>query len=141
MCLSRRNFITGLLAGSSVSFLSSCHQNNRSGNGTVQGTIAVLFDGLYSPFWVASHNAIVAKLKNQGFAVAEAISDQDDSKQLGQVRAMIARGVQGMIIVHTDSNAVIPAIRAANKSPHPYGSFQSGSSPKRCLFGGRAGRQ
>jgi len=126
---SRREFVTGILASSSLPWLSSCQQNNQSGNDSTSGTIAVLFDGLYSPFWVAGHATILAKLKNLGFAVAEAISGQDDAKQLTQVRAMIARGVQGIIIVHTDSNAVIPAIRAANKAHIPMVHFNRAPAP------------
>ena len=93
------------MAASSLPLLSSCQQsNNADGGGNTRGTIAVLFDGLYSPFWVAGHDAIISDLKSRGFDVAEAISDQDDAKQLTQLRAMIARGVVGAIIVHTDAN-------------------------------------
>jgi ribose transport system substrate-binding protein len=119
MPTSRRQFITRMVAASSIPWLSSCRQAGPSGQGNSNGTIAVLFDGLYSPFWVAGHDAIIADLKKRKFEVAEAISEQDDAKQLTQLRALIARGVQGVIIVHTDSNAVVPAIRAANKAHVP----------------------
>jgi len=102
-----------------VPWLSSCGRPSTSAQENTKGTIAVLFDGLYSPFWVAGHDAIIADLKRRKFDVAEAISEQDDAKQLTQLRALIARGVQGVILVHTDSNAVIPAIRAANKADIP----------------------
>lgn len=82
-------------------------------------TIAVLFDGLYSEFWVAGIQIIRADLEERGFEIFEAISDQDDNRQFEQVRAAIARGVDGIIIVQTDSNAVIPAIRAANEAGIP----------------------
>jgi ABC-type sugar transport system substrate-binding protein len=82
-------------------------------------TIAVLFDGLYSEFWVAGIKIIKDEMTKRGFTVLEAISDQDDNKQFEQVRAMIARKVDGIIIVQTDSKAVIPAIRAANKANIP----------------------
>lgn len=82
-------------------------------------TIAVLFDGLYSEFWVAGIQIIRDDLKERGFEIMEAISDQDDNKQFEQVRAAIARKVDGIIIVQTDSNAVIPAIRAANEANIP----------------------
>ena len=82
-------------------------------------TIAVLFDGLYSEFWVAGMQIIKDEMKKRGFTVLEAISDKDDNKQFEQVRAMIARKVDGIIIVQTDSKAVIPAIRAANRANIP----------------------
>jgi ABC-type sugar transport system substrate-binding protein len=82
-------------------------------------TIAVLFDGLYSEFWVAGIQIIRDELKKRGYEIMEAISDQDDNKQFEQVRAAIARKVDGIIIVQTDSNAVIPAIKAANAANIP----------------------
>ena len=82
-------------------------------------TIAVLFDGLYSEFWVAGLQIIRDDLKKRGFGIQEAISDKDDNKQFEQVRAAIAKKVDGIIIVQTDSNAVIPAIKAANKAKIP----------------------
>ncbi|HZA91330.1 MAG TPA: sugar ABC transporter substrate-binding protein, partial [Gemmatimonadales bacterium] len=82
-------------------------------------TIAVLFDGLYSEFWVAGMQIIKDEMKKRGYTVLEGISDKDDSKQFEQVRAMIARKVDGIIIVQTDSKAVIPAIRAANRANVP----------------------
>lgn len=82
-------------------------------------TIAVLFEGLYSEFWVAGLDIIRADLKKRNFGIQEAISDKDDNKQFEQVRAAIAKKVDGIIIVQTDSNAVIPAIKAANKAKIP----------------------
>ena len=82
-------------------------------------TIAVLFDGLYSEFWVAGIQIIRDDLKGRGFAIQEAISDKDDNKQFEQVRAALAKKVDGIIIVQTDANAVIPAIKAANKANVP----------------------
>ncbi|WGF90125.1 sugar ABC transporter substrate-binding protein [Marinivivus vitaminiproducens] len=82
-------------------------------------TIAVLFDGLYSPFWVSGLEALRSDLQGRGFEMVEAISDQDDNRQFEQVKAMLARGVDGIIIVQTDSNAVIPAIREANRANVP----------------------
>ena len=81
--------------------------------------IAVLFDGLYSEFWVAGIQIIRDEMKKRGFSILEAISDKDDNKQFEQVRAAIAKKVDGIIIVQTDSNAVIPAIKAANKANIP----------------------
>jgi ABC-type sugar transport system substrate-binding protein len=82
-------------------------------------TIAVLFDGLYSPFWVAGLDVIKQDLTRRGYEMVQAISDKDDNRQFEQVRAMLARKVDGIIIVQTDSNAVIPAIKAANDAHVP----------------------
>jgi ABC-type sugar transport system substrate-binding protein len=114
MALNRREFTIGTLvalAASSGMTVAVKAQGTK--------TIAVLFDGLYSEFWVAGIQIIREDLKKRGFAIMEAISDQDDNKQFEQVRAAIARKVDGIIIVQTDSNAVIPAIKAANEAKIP----------------------
>ena len=114
MGVTRREFTVGLLAGMAAT-------SGMTLAVRAQGTktIAVLFDGLYSEFWVAGIQIIREDLKKRGFEIMEAISDQDDNKQFEQVRAAIARKVDGIIIVQTDSNAVIPAIKAANDANIP----------------------
>jgi ABC-type sugar transport system substrate-binding protein len=114
MSLNRREFSVGALAG--LAALSGMTVAVRAEGSK---TIAVLFDGLYSEFWVAGIKIIKADLEKRGFKIMEAISDQDDNKQLEQVKAAIAQKVDGIIIVQTDSNAVIPAIRAANAAHIP----------------------
>ncbi|MBX3582724.1 MAG: sugar ABC transporter substrate-binding protein [Rhizobiaceae bacterium] len=124
MALNRRDFTVGALTG--LAALSGMTVAVRA-----QGskTIAVLFDGLYSEFWVAGIQIIREDLKKRGFEIMEAISDQDDNKQFEQVRAAIARKVDGIIIVQTDSNAVIPAIRAANEADIPMVHFNRPPAP------------
>jgi ABC-type sugar transport system substrate-binding protein len=82
-------------------------------------TVAVLFDGLTSEFLVAGMDAMKADLESRGFEMLQAISNRDDNVQFEQVKSMIARRVDGIVIFHTDSNAVIPAIRAANEAGIP----------------------
>lgn len=122
-CL-RKQFALALITAATLILLPSCSQSKSSGP-----TVAVLFDGLYTPFWVAGHDAILKDLRSRGYEVLEATSDQDDTKQLSQVRAMLARGVDGIIIVHTDGNAVIPAIKAANKAGVPMVHFNRAPEP------------
>lgn len=115
MTLNRRDFTVGALAAIAASSgLTMAVKAQEGGK-----TIAVLFDGLYSEFWVAGIQIIRDELEKRGYEIMEAISDQDDNKQFEQVRAAIARKVDGIIIVQTDSNAVIPAIRAANEAGIP----------------------
>ena len=82
-------------------------------------TVALLFDSLVSPFWVAGIEIMREKAKANGWTTLESISDFDDNKQFEQVKAMIARKVDGILIIQTDSKAVIPAIRAANAAGVP----------------------
>lgn len=82
-------------------------------------TIALLFDSLVSPFWVSGIEIMREKAAAKGWTTLEAISDFDDNKQFEQVQAMIERKVDGILIIQTDANAVIPAIRAANEAGIP----------------------
>src|SRR6202043_1938085 len=59
----------------------------------------------------------------------EAVSNQDDNRQFQQVQSMIQRRVDGIIIVHTDDKAVIPAIRAANAAGIPMVHFNRPPAP------------
>ena len=124
MTLNRRQFtVASLMAIAGASGLSVAVRAEG------EKTIAVLFDGLYSEFWVAGIRIIRDDLKKRGFAIMEAISDKDDNKQFEQVRAAIAKKVDGIIIVQTDSNAVIPAIKAANKANIPMVHFNRPPAP------------
>jgi ribose/xylose/arabinose/galactoside ABC-type transport system permease subunit/ABC-type sugar transport system substrate-binding protein len=92
-------------------------------------TVALLFDSLTSPFWVAARDLMRREAARRGFAVLEAVSNMDDNKQFQQVRSMLERGVDGIIIVHTDDKAVIPAIRAANAVGVPMVHFNRPPAP------------
>ena len=92
-------------------------------------TIALLFDTLVSPFWVAGLDIMREKAKDNGWTVLENISNFDDNKQFEQVKAMIARKVDGILIIQTDSKAVIPAIRAANAANIPMVHFNRPPAP------------
>lgn len=82
-------------------------------------TIAIMFDSLQSPFWVTGFDVLKEKAKAAGYTPLESISNLDDNKQFEQVQSMIQKKVSGIIIVQTDSKAVIPAIREANKAGIP----------------------
>ena len=84
-----------------------------------QRTIALLFDSLTTPFWLQSREALRSEADRRGWAVLEALSNMDDSRQYQQLKAMIQRGVDGIVIIPTDNKAVIPAIQAANEAHIP----------------------
>ena len=111
--LNRREFTLGTLvalAAGSISVMARAEGTK---------TIAVLMDSLVSPFWVTSLDTIRAKGKERGWTLLEGLSNLDDNKQFQQVQSMLQRKVDGIIIVQTDSKAVIPAIRAANAANVP----------------------
>jgi hypothetical protein len=82
-------------------------------------TVALLFDSLISPFWVAAIERFRRDIQARGWSTLEAVSNMDDNRQYTQVQSMIQRKVDGIVLVHTDGEAVIPAIRAANAAGVP----------------------
>jgi ribose/xylose/arabinose/galactoside ABC-type transport system permease subunit/ABC-type sugar transport system substrate-binding protein len=92
-------------------------------------TIALLFDSLISPFWVAAVERFRARIGARGWSILEAVSNLDDNRQYQQVQSMLQRGVDGIVIVHTDDKAVIPAIRAANAAGVPMVHFNRPPAP------------
>ena len=113
MLINRRDFtLASLLAAGTVGLPVFARSEGAK-------TIALLFDSLESPFWVSGLEIMRAKAKAAGWTSLEAISDTDDAKQFEQVKSMLSRKVDGILIIQTDSKAVIPAIRAANAAGMP----------------------
>ena len=92
-------------------------------------TVALLFDSLISPFWVTALERMRRHIQDRGWSALEAVSNMDDNRQYQQVQSMIQRGVDGIVIVHTDDKAVIPAVRAANAAGVPIVHFNRPPAP------------
>lgn len=82
-------------------------------------TIALMFDAFDSDFWITANAIMKQKAEENGWTILENISNRDQNKQNDQVKAMIERKVDGIIMIPTDNNAAIPAIRAANEAGVP----------------------
>ena len=113
MSITRRSFTVGTLLSLGVAGM-PIFVRAQEGK-----TVALLFDSLVSPFWVSGIEIMRQNAEAKGWTTLEAISDFDDNKQFEQVQAMIERQVDGILIIQTDANAVIPAIRAANEAGIP----------------------
>ena len=120
MSLNRRTFI-GICGLGAAARAAGVSGQNRS--------VAVLFDSLISPGWVESRNHMRREAERRGWRLLEAVSNMDDNKQYEQVQSMIQRGVDGIVIIHTDDKAVIPAIRAANAAKVPMVHFNRPPAP------------
>src|SRR5438552_12521764 len=92
-------------------------------------TIALLFDSLISSFWLAAIDRLRAEARARGWSVLESVSNMDDNRQYQQLQSMLQRGVDGIVMVHTDDKAVIPAIRAANAAGVPLVHFNRPPAP------------
>jgi ABC-type sugar transport system substrate-binding protein len=82
-------------------------------------TIGVAFETLQTEFWVAAIDAIREDLDARHYAMAEAIADGDANRQLEQVRSLITRRVDGIVVVPRDAKSIVPMIKAANEAAIP----------------------
>jgi ABC-type sugar transport system substrate-binding protein len=109
-----------LAAGSLVVVCSSC---SRRSDQARQVTVCFGFQDLETEFWVAAHKAITETLRNKGIQVIERNANEDANKQLEQIRATMARGVDGIILIPQDGESAVTIIREANRAGVPIGIF------------------
>lgn len=86
-------------------------------------TICFAFQDLETEFWIAGHKAITETLRGQGIRVIERNAGQDANRQLEQIRAAIARGVDGIIIIPQDGESAVTIVGEANRAGVPIAVF------------------
>ncbi|HSV99586.1 MAG TPA: sugar ABC transporter substrate-binding protein [Sedimentisphaerales bacterium] len=96
---------------------------SRRGDAPARTSVCFAFQDLETEFWVAGHKAITETLKSKGIEVLERNANQDANRQLEQVRAAIARGVNGIIIIPQDGESAVTIVGEANKAGVPIGVF------------------
>ncbi len=101
----------------------ACASCSRRGEERDQTTICFGFQDLETEFWVAAHKAITETLRSKGIRVIERNANQDANKQLEQIRAAVARGVDGIIIIPQDGESAVTIVAEANKAGVPIGVF------------------
>ncbi|WP_297598802.1 ribose ABC transporter substrate-binding protein RbsB [uncultured Cetobacterium sp.] len=72
-----------------------------------------------NPFFVTLKDGAVAKAKEMGHEIVVLDSQNDPSKELGNVEDLLVKGIDVLLINPTDSDAVTSAIKAANRSKVP----------------------
>jgi ABC-type sugar transport system substrate-binding protein len=97
-------------------------------------TIALMFDAFDSDFWITGNTILKAKAKANGWTTLESISNRDQNKQNDQVKAMVARKVDGIVFIPTDNNAAIPAIRTATEANIPIIFFNRPPAPNKYKY-------
>ena len=86
-------------------------------------TVGVNFETLQTEYWVAGFEAIKAELAKRNFRIVESVADGDANRQLQQVRTLVTRKVDGIILVPKDAKTCLPAIKAANEAGIPIALF------------------
>lgn len=70
-------------------------------------------------FCMARESALTTELDGTGYSVSFADGSNDNQKQIDQTNAFLAKGVDALILVPADSDAIAPAISAANSNGTP----------------------
>ena len=70
-------------------------------------------------FCMARESALTAELEGTGYSVSFSDGNNDNQKQIDQTNAFLAKGVDALILVPADSDAIAPAISAANSKGTP----------------------
>lgn len=96
---------------------------SRSDGGSAPLTVGVNFETLQTEYWVAGFEAIKAELAKRGIRVVESVADGDANRQLQQVRTLVTRKVDGIVLVPKDAKTCLPAIKAANEAGIPIALF------------------
>lgn len=71
------------------------------------------------PFFVAQKQGLEEEAKALGFSMDVRDGQDDDLKQIAQVEGLIQKGVDLIILCPRDSEALVPAVEAANKANVP----------------------
>ena len=82
-------------------------------------TVGVAFETLQTEFWVAALDAFRVELAKNDIQMLEHIADGDANRQLEQVKSLITRKADGVIVVPKDAKTIIPVIKSANQANIP----------------------
>lgn len=72
-----------------------------------------------NPFFITLKEGAVKKANELGYELIVLDSQNDPSKELGNVEDLLVKGVDVLLINPTDSDAVVSSVRAANRSKIP----------------------
>lgn len=72
-----------------------------------------------NPFFVTLKEGAASKAKEMGHEIVILDSQNDPSKELGNVEDLLIKGIDVLLINPTDSDAVVSAVKAANRSKVP----------------------
>jgi D-xylose transport system substrate-binding protein len=104
--------ITARLFGAALLLLGSA-------SATAELTVGVSWSNFHEERWKTDEAAIVAELERQGARYVSADAQSSPEKQASDIESLIARGVDALIILPHDAQALVPAVRAAQREGIP----------------------
>ncbi len=89
------------------------------GSATAKKRIGAILPMFSHPFFVAQKKGLEEKAAELGYEIDIRDGQDDDIKQISQVEFLIQKGVDLLILCPRDSEALVPAVEAANKAKIP----------------------
>lgn len=100
-----------------LSLLAGCAGSSGSGSSGYQLGFVNLADT--DVFCMARETALTAVLQGTEFSVSFTDGNNDNQKQIDQANAFLSKGVDVLIMIPANSEAIVPAIEAANNKGTP----------------------
>lgn len=121
MKMTKRIGAFGLAAMMSIGILSGCGGGSGSDGGSADAGYKIGYVNLADTdvFCMARESALTALTNGTDYNVSYTDGNNDNQKQIDQTNAFLAKGVDALILVPSDSEAIVPAITAANAANVP----------------------
>ncbi|MDB6133690.1 MAG: xylF [Verrucomicrobiales bacterium] len=126
--LSHRSFIALLLAAGAAVGLPACNKSSGpdQGAGSSSGKkilIGLSLDTLKEERWQRDRDTLVAEAEKLGAEVVAQSANSDDTRQMRDIESLITRGVDVLIIVPHNGDALTRAVKSANDADIPVISY------------------
>ena len=107
----------------SLGMLAGCGNDGSGGSGAsgAEGGFEIGYVNLADTdvFCMSRETALTAELEGTDFSVSFSDGNNDNQKQIDQTNAFLSKGVDALVLVPADSDAIAPAITAANGNGTP----------------------
>ena len=106
-------FITFLILSLSIFFIVTKTSDKKNKNGSIK--IGLSMDSIVVERWQTDRDAFMAKVKELGGEVIVQNSGDNSDVQISQIKYLIAQGVDVLVIVPNDSDALAPVVATAKE--------------------------
>lgn len=110
-----------LTAAFGLTVLTGCGGGSSAGGGNAGGGKKIGYVNLADTdvFCMARESALTDAISGSDWEVSFSDGNNDNQKQIDQVNAFISRGVNALVIVPADSEAIVPALNSAEQAGIP----------------------
>ncbi|MET9407501.1 multiple monosaccharide ABC transporter substrate-binding protein [Streptomyces sp. NPDC002935] len=119
----RRSALAAIAGAASVSLaLSACGKSD-TGSSEKGGTVGIAMPTRASERWITDGNNVVKDLKDKGYKTRLVYGDDDPDRQVSQIRDLITRGVDALVVAAIDNKALDKVLQEAADADIPVISY------------------